>query len=223
MTSDPFTFRCRNCRDPLDHLLDDFDSPPDFCPGGQCEAQYLTRRARRRARWSGWFNAFIVVVSRPFVPYRHPFYAQEIPAAMTSLRKNTPPHREDGQLIAVEKRSCNGCGIELGDATPAEAFAIRNGTELPDVRGECLHCSKLVAIAGVGIGDEVLFRLKSADKWIPGTVSGVSQLDGKLRIDLSNGSVAVEVTHGFDYRQWCTLDELVEHRKVTAREVSTDA
>lgn len=58
----------------------------------------------------------------------------------------TPPVEvttEDGQPATrvTVKRSCNGCGDRLGDATEAEFDAAVAGLPLPDVRDECPRCS----------------------------------------------------------------------------------
>ncbi|WP_035751702.1 hypothetical protein [Parafrankia discariae] len=43
------------------------------------------------------------------------------------------------QRITV-KRACNGCGLTLGDISPAELDAAVTGRPLPDVRDECPTC-----------------------------------------------------------------------------------
>lgn len=74
--------------------------------------------------------------------------------------------------------------------------------------------AEVARIAGVGLNEEVLYRLQSTGEWMRGKVTDVSAKNGELRIALMDGTVAVEVPHGFGAHEWCTLDELVEHRKV---------
>lgn len=66
----------------------------------------------------------------------------------------------------------------------------------------------------VGLDDDVLYRLQSTGEWMRGKVGAIDPDDGKLRIALMDGTEAVEVPHGFGVHEWCTLEELVEHRKV---------
>jgi hypothetical protein len=214
MTSDPFSYRCHQCSTPLDELFDGITEPPEFCPGTDCQAKYEAKRQRRRDRWRT-FTAYLATV--PFrVRISRPVYPHEVTSMAASLRPNTPLRHQGGQTIAVLKRACNGCGDELGDATPEEIELVNAGrkADLPDVRGECLRCSALVQIAGVGLGDDVLYRRQDTHDWIRGTVGAISPESGQLQIDLVDGTQAVEVPHGFGLHEWCTLEELVEHRKV---------
>lgn len=210
MTCDPYDYRCRQCGDPLDHTLDHYTVPPNYCPGTNCEAKHTAKRERRRQRWL----RFLAYLST--VPGFHANQTAEEVTIMTSLRPNTPVNRAGGETITMLKRACNGCGNALGDATPNEAQLINTGREdaLPDVRGECLHCAHLVSIADVGLGDEVLYHSRQDDRWVRGTVNAIAPHDGDLSINLVDGTDAVDVKHGFGFHEWCTLDELIEYRKV---------
>lgn len=48
---------------------------------------------------------------------------------------------EGGGTVITMQRCCNGCGLQLGDATAVEVSAAADGWPLPDVRGECPTCS----------------------------------------------------------------------------------
>lgn len=58
-------------------------------------------------------------------------------------RQNTPivPYPDcsspDGSSLITVHRSCNGCGRDIGDATPSELDAAMAGLPLPDVTVEC--------------------------------------------------------------------------------------
>lgn len=55
-----------------------------------------------------------------------------------SPRPWTPDvHDLDGRTTVTVKRSCNGCGRSLGDASAAELLGAVAGLALPDVRREC--------------------------------------------------------------------------------------
>lgn len=228
MSGDPFTFRCRGCGDPLDHMVDHVTVPPEFC-NDQCEMRWAARRARRAYWWSA-LRKFLADVPRRFYNYRPLYYLGG--THMTTMRPNTPPFRRGDKTVHTQKRSCNGCGANLGDATKEEMEAAVEQRELPDARGDCLNCAGEVStIAGVALGDEVLYHSAALGKWLASVVDAIEK-DGKLRVRLADEKLrlqlgdAVEVTHGFDHHQWCTLDDLIEHRKVLARdaaEVSTDA
>jgi hypothetical protein len=132
-----------------------------------------------------------------------------------TLRPNTPPRHEGGKTILKTKRACNGCQADLGDATDEELEAAVNGLELPDVRGECITCAGDVADTTATIlGDDVLYRCATTDRWIRGTVTVVSATG--LRINLVDGLIAIDVKHGFGPRNWATLDEVIEHNRQVA-------
>lgn len=213
MNRGPSNYRCAQCGAPLDELLDNYTVPPDFCPGTDCEAKYEAKRHRGRDAWRT-FTAFLATMPHRLSAGRTP-YLNEV---TTSMRPNTPVRREGSRTIAVVKRSCNGCGVELGDATAEEIRLVNTGrkADLPDVRGECARCSALTQAAGVALGEEVLYRLQSTGEWMRGQVGAISATNGQLRIALMDGTEAVEVGHGFGPHEWCTLDELIEHRKVAA-------
>ena len=50
---------------------------------------------------------------------------------------------DDGRTVTrfIVKRSCNGCGDDIGDVTKAEMDAAVAGRPLPDVRDECPRCT----------------------------------------------------------------------------------
>jgi hypothetical protein len=58
------------------------------------------------------------------------------------VHTNTPdrPLTSGGTRITV-KRACNGCGLELGEATDAEIEACVVGAPMPDVRAQCPTCT----------------------------------------------------------------------------------
>ncbi|GLY81881.1 hypothetical protein [Actinoallomurus iriomotensis] len=75
-------------------------------------------------------------------------------AALAPRRRSTPDRRNpDGSTIVTAKRTCNGCGSELGDATEAELNASYEGRELPDVRDECPRCNGTAQQPVTGNGD----------------------------------------------------------------------
>lgn len=53
------------------------------------------------------------------------------------MRPDTPPVRAQQATFYTTKRSCNGCGRTLGDATVDELRCAIEGSCLPDVRHEC--------------------------------------------------------------------------------------
>jgi hypothetical protein len=228
MSCDPFSWRCRQCNQSTDHLGDAATPPPDFCDE-RCEIKWAARRARR-AYWWSVITTFLADIPRRFYVYR-PYIIPGGPT-LTTLRPNTPPFRRGDKTVHTQKRACNGCGANLGDATKEELEAAVAGRELPDARGECINCSAEVSsIAAVAVGDDVLYHSAALGKWLAAVVDAIDK-DGKLRIRLADEKLrlqlgdAVEVPHGFGPHEWCTLDDLVEHRKVAARdaaEVSTDA
>jgi hypothetical protein len=184
-----------------------------FCNKG-CELAWNESRARRARLWAT-FLTYLADIPRRLYTYRPLYYLGG--TDMTTMRPDTPPRYEGGKTIVTNKRSCNGCGQVLGDATEAELEAAVNGRPLPDARKDCLHCSASVSIADVAIGDDVLYHAAAASKWIAGVVEAIAA-DGALRIRLGDAAVAAEVKHGFGGHEWCTLDEMVEHRKVAARD-----
>lgn len=52
-------------------------------------------------------------------------------------RPSTPNQVDGTQVTLTVKRTCNGCGRELGDANDVELLAAIAGDDLPDVRVEC--------------------------------------------------------------------------------------
>lgn len=202
------TGHCRKCGLPP---LDLPGWPADFCERhGHCQARWTTPPT-----WSRLAQT-IATIPRRRTPHR-PLPAPEV-TALPSLRPNTPDRNRDGETVSTTKRACNGCGQILGDATDEELKAHTADLPLPDVRGECLACAHLVAVTGASVGDEVLYRWKPDGTWVMGFVEALGPTGGQIAIRLVRGALAVEVTHGFDVHQWCTLDELVEHRKVVARD-----
>lgn len=211
MDGDPtpqIEYRCRRrlCGAPLDHTLDHVDVPPRFC-SERCETKYHASRAWV-AYWMAAFLAFLAEIPGRFGGRPLHYLGDNV----ATLRPNTPPRRAAGKTICTTKRACNGCKADLGDATNEELEAVVNGLELPDVRGECLTCAGEVSLPLVVVGDEVLYR--HTTKWLRGTVTVVGAND-KLRIDLANGNIAIDVEHGYTGHRWATLDEVAAHEAST--------
>ncbi len=59
------------------------------------------------------------------------------PSSLVPRPSSLPVRLPSGGLLVISKRSCNGCGRQLGDLTLAELTAIREGLQAPDVRAEC--------------------------------------------------------------------------------------
>jgi hypothetical protein len=205
MDGNPIEYRCQRklCRTPLDHMLDQVDVPPRLCP--RCEARRNAVRAWT-VYWTAAFLAFLAEIPDRFAGRPLHYLGDDV----ATLRPNTPPRIVGGKTIMTTKRACNGCKVDLGDATKDELEAAVNGQELPDVRSECLSCAGEVSLPRIAVGDEVLYR--DATKWIRGTVSVAGD---KLRIDLANGNIAIDVQHGFTGHRWATLDEVVAHEAST--------
>jgi hypothetical protein len=204
MGGNPIEYRCRRtlCRQPLDHMLDEVDVPPRFC-SPRCEERHHAFRAWT-AYWTAAFLAFLAEIPDRYAGRPLHYLGDNV----ATLRPNTPPRIVGGKRTLTTKRACNGCGTDIGDATKDELDAAVNGRELPDVRGECLNCAGELSSPGVAVGDDVLYR--RADRWTRGVVSVVGA-NGKLRIDLADGNIAIDVEHGFTSHHWATLDEVVAH------------
>lgn len=75
-------------------------------------------------------------------PLTGPCHADVLLWLANSTRPWTPDVRaEDGTRITV-RRCCNGCGLQVGDASAADLEAAMTGRVLPDVTGECPDCSR---------------------------------------------------------------------------------
>lgn len=59
------------------------------------------------------------------------------PSAEDGRRPWTADVVEGTRTTMTVKRSCNGCGRQLGDATKTELLHAVAGLPLPDVRDEC--------------------------------------------------------------------------------------
>jgi hypothetical protein len=65
-------------------------------------------------------------------------HARHLAGGCLSTRRRTPDVvNEDGSKRLHVRRSCNGCGNDMGDANDAELDAAVAGHLLPDVRLEC--------------------------------------------------------------------------------------
>ncbi|SMF86450.1 hypothetical protein [Streptomyces sp. Amel2xC10] len=67
--------------------------------------------------------------------------ARDAQIAAGRARPNAPDRvNPDGSRSIRMKRACNGCGVQLGDATEDEMNRGILGLPLPDVRRECPTC-----------------------------------------------------------------------------------
>lgn len=72
----------------------------------------------------------------------HAIHIQIQPVALRAPRTHTPTRElRSGRREMTVQRACNGCGQDIGDATPAELDCAGAGIDLPDVRQECPRCS----------------------------------------------------------------------------------
>lgn len=77
--------------------------------------------------------------------YQLSVHERHIGGGCLSTRPRTPHEKRGTTTTLHVKRSCNGCGTDLGDATAAELDAAVVGEQLPDVRLECGCCAAVSA------------------------------------------------------------------------------
>jgi hypothetical protein len=116
-------------------------------------------------------------------------------AAALPPRTNTPDHDwldDDGhrRTTITLKRSCNGCGQGLGDATDAEVDRAIAGQPEQDVRGECPNCAPVVALEKAGCQTwqvtprsfpTVMHQIDQLRPWVF-TKGYWKEVDGKLQV-----------------------------------------
>lgn len=102
-------------------------------------SHYLTRRAAALDDPIA-YRAFVRGVGPGVVlhEYLSAVHDRHLAGGSLSTRPCTPDHVDlTGITRVTVKRSCNGCGSTLGDATTTELDAAIDGAPLPDVTLEC--------------------------------------------------------------------------------------
>lgn len=60
--------------------------------------------------------------------------------------------------------------------------------------------------------DDILYHCRDGSGWVRATVrSRALVVPETLDLNLTDGQVAVDVSHGLDEGQWATLDEVAHH------------